>query len=127
VELGKWNCNVSLCFWDNKWFQADKDFAGTYGWRQVTYVADVPKKQKGRIFLGIRAAGRVWFDDVKVEKVGTDVAVTPKQVLAKVMALVPKEDRGKAGIFAGNRGKEANLRNSRLKIIKLIKQLSEND
>ena len=76
-----WEKAVSMHFYDGKWIMRVPDLLGTFGWRKVTYVGDVPKEVKERIYLGLDGAGRVWFDDVTVEEVGNDVPLTPKPVV----------------------------------------------
>ncbi|MBT3379995.1 MAG: hypothetical protein HN742_11880 [Lentisphaerae bacterium] len=99
VVPGRWNENVSICSLDGKWHQTGKGFAGTYGWRKVTHVVDVLKQRKGRVFLGLCSAGRVWFDDVAIERVGEDVplTVTPQLGPVEEDIVMPGElDAGKA-------------------------------
>ncbi|HCE46053.1 MAG TPA: hypothetical protein DET40_21120 [Lentisphaeria bacterium] len=79
VVPGPGNECLSMNFYDNRWHQQFADFAGSCGWRKVTHVVDVPQKQKSRIYIGIRVgSGRIWVDDVNVEKVGVDVPLTEK-------------------------------------------------
>lgn len=74
--------SLSVCFYDNKWYEQFADFAGSCGWRKVTHVVEVPQKQEARIYIGMkRGSGRIWVDDVMVEKVGADVPLTVKPQL----------------------------------------------
>ncbi|MFZ4775164.1 MAG: hypothetical protein ACOYM3_07370 [Terrimicrobiaceae bacterium] len=61
-----------------------KDLSGTFGWRPFTYVFDRPEGKpdaKVRIYFGLITAGRMWVDDVSLEAVGKDVALTPTPVI----------------------------------------------
>lgn len=65
-------------------FHALKDISGTFGWRPFTYVFDKPAddpEKKVRIYFGLITAGRLWVDDVCLEAVGSDVALTPAPVI----------------------------------------------
>jgi hypothetical protein len=87
LDIGKgiWNATTELMFdggGDKNYFSLDKN--GTFGWTKVTYVAEIKEKRKvlGPSF-GTWAPGYFWVDDVTVEKVGDDVALTPKPVVDK--------------------------------------------
>ena len=54
---------------------------GTFGWTRLTYVAEVKEKKQAGPSLGLMAPGYFWIDDVSLEKVGNDVALTEKPVL----------------------------------------------
>ncbi len=61
-----------------------KDISGTFGWRPLTYVFDKPDgdpEKKVRIYFGLITSGRLWVDDVCLEAVGNDVALTPAPVI----------------------------------------------
>jgi len=61
-----------------------KDLSGTFGWRPFTYVFDRPEGEpdkRVRIYFGLITAGRLWVDDVSLEAVGQDVALTPVAVI----------------------------------------------
>lgn len=65
-------------------FPALKDLSGTFGWRPFTYVFDKPAEdpeKKVRIYFGLVTSGRLWVDDVVLEAVGDDVALTPAPVI----------------------------------------------
>ena len=87
LDIGKgiWNTTTEFMFdgQENKnYFQLKKN--GTFGWTKLTYVADIEKRRKvlGPSF-GTWAPGYFWVDDVTVERVGKDVALTPQPVLGK--------------------------------------------
>ena len=64
------------------YYQLEKN--STFGWTQLTFVGEIKEKRKvqGPSF-GLCAPGYLWVDDVTMEKVGDDVALTPKPVLGK--------------------------------------------
>ncbi len=55
---------------------------GTFGWSKLTYVGDVAQKREyAHPSFGLMAPGYLWVDDVQVEKVGPEVALTPVPVI----------------------------------------------
>ncbi len=57
---------------------------GTFGWTKFTYVGEVKQStDDSTISFGLMAPGRLWVDDVSVEKVGNDVPLTPDPVWGK--------------------------------------------
>lgn len=83
IEPGQYGETVSISSYDGKWHEVNPELAGTYGWRKVTLVVDVAKQQKGRIYVGLKGSGMLWVDDVKMEKVDNDIAVTDKPFAGK--------------------------------------------
>ena len=79
IGKGMWNATTEFMF-DEKYLGLGKN--GTFGWTKMTYVAEVLGKKNvlGPSF-GTWAPGYFWVDDVTVEKVGDDVALTEKPVL----------------------------------------------
>jgi hypothetical protein len=65
--------------------------SGTFGWSRLTYVGDIDKKEEQpHPSFGLMMPGYLWVDDVKVEKVGLDVPLTPKPVIdAEEQAIEP--------------------------------------
>lgn len=65
--------------------------AGTFGWSKLTYVGEV--KQRSEVphpGFGLMAPGLLWVDDVSVEKVDDDTALTPRPRLdAEEQAIEP--------------------------------------
>ena len=79
---------------DGKWFSSHHWFyrqgdklvkadgkldAGDHGWRQLTYVFDVPPSTNpipARVQFGLTGEGRVWLDDVTLERVDNSVELT---------------------------------------------------
>jgi len=85
LDLGKgrWGntIDVSLLF-DDKWMGLKP--TGTFGWTPLTYVVDVPAGAKqAAVYLGLWEEGHLWVDDVSLEKVGAEVALTEAPVLGK--------------------------------------------
>ncbi len=93
IGTGTYNATTEFMF-NEKYMQLQKN--GTFGWTQLTYVADLPQKKKviGPSF-GLMAPGFFWIDDVILEKVGADVALTAAPVLGKEQA--PIAPPGKLG------------------------------
>jgi hypothetical protein len=64
---------------EGKYINLDKN--GTFGWTKLTYVGDVAvKRSYAHPSFGLMAPGYLWIDDVRVEKVGLDVPLTPAPV-----------------------------------------------
>jgi len=80
IGTGIWNQTTEFMF-DGKYVQLEKN--GTFGWTPLTYVADIKEKKKAGPSFGLMAPGYLWIDDVSLEKVGEDVALTEKPVLGK--------------------------------------------
>ena len=83
VGPGQWNRPNDFTVDLKTWFDLKK--SGTFGWTPVTYVFDVPagRKKPYQVFFGLMATGRVWVDDVSLEKVDQTVAVTAEPAWGK--------------------------------------------
>ncbi len=66
---------------DGPWFRLGK--VGTFGWTPLTYTFEVaPGDTKPRqVFFGLVTSGRLWVDDVSLEKVDDTEPLTPQPVL----------------------------------------------
>jgi hypothetical protein len=53
---------------------------GKFDWRPFHYVFDVKETKKARVFIGLCATGKVWVDDVSLEKVDAAAELTPQVV-----------------------------------------------
>ncbi|MFO0965133.1 MAG: DUF6067 family protein [Gemmataceae bacterium] len=52
---------------------------GTFGWTKMTYVGEVKDDKKwAHPSFGLTAPGYLWVDDVTLERVGPEVALTPR-------------------------------------------------
>ena len=81
IGLGIWKSTTEFMF-DEKYINLEKN--GTFGWTKLTYVGDVKDKKKVMgPSIGMFAPGYLWIDDVTLEKVDNDVALTPKPVFEK--------------------------------------------
>lgn len=81
IGKGRWGTpNDFTIQVDGKWHNLKK--SGTFGWTPVTYVFDVPAaaEKPFRVFFGLWETGRMWVDDVSLEKVAETVAPTPTPV-----------------------------------------------
>ncbi len=83
LDIGKGNWGRPLDFTvqvDGKWHAFRK--GGTFGWTPLTYVFDVPAgadaKKPFRVFFGLWGVGRLWVDDVSLEKVDRTARLTPE-------------------------------------------------
>ena len=85
IGAGTWNWMTEFMFDGSDkggYYQLGKN--GTFGWTKLTFVGEV--KAKGKIqgpSFGLCAPGYLWVDDVTMEKVGDDVALTSKPTLDK--------------------------------------------
>ncbi|HUW55189.1 MAG TPA: hypothetical protein VMZ92_00995 [Planctomycetota bacterium] len=95
IGKGTWGWTTEFMF-DEKYIQLEKN--GTFGWTKLTYVGEVTAKKKviGPSF-GLCAPGCLWVDDVTLEKVADDVALTPKPVLDTEEAPVAPPGKIEAG------------------------------
>jgi hypothetical protein len=73
---------------------------GTFGWSRLTYVGEVkPRQEASYPSFGLMAPGYLWVDDVSVEKVGADVALTPQpQFGPEEKAIEPPGEPGPAAV-----------------------------
>jgi hypothetical protein len=73
---------------------------GTFGWSRLTYVGDVAeKKDYSHPSFGLMAPGYLWVDDVSVEKVGTDVLLTPEPTIGpEEKAIAPPGELGPTAV-----------------------------
>ena len=70
---------------------------GTFGWSKLTYVGEVKKREDAASYpsFGLMAPGYLWVDDVSVEKVGDDTALTPDPLIgAEEKPVAPPADPG---------------------------------
>ncbi|MFQ5809473.1 MAG: hypothetical protein ACE5JM_07630, partial [Armatimonadota bacterium] len=86
IGKGRWGRTVDVsALFDGKWPAAQ--LTGTFGWTPVTYVFDVPADAKPvAIYIGLWEEGHLWVDDVSLEAVGPEVAVTPEPVVGEAGA-----------------------------------------
>ena len=78
IGTGKWRQTTEFMF-NGKYMQLEKN--GTFGWTQLSYVADLKEKKKVGPSFGMMAPGYLWIDDVTVEKVGENVPLTDKPLI----------------------------------------------
>ena len=79
IGTGVWRQTTELMF-EGKYLRLNKN--GTFGWSLLTYVGEVKQKREfGHPSFGLMAPGYLWVDDVTLEKVGDDVALTPEPVI----------------------------------------------
>ena len=84
IGTGTWNWMTEFRFNggdDDGYYQLGKN--GTFGWTMLSFVGEVKTKKQVTVSFGLCAPGYLWVDDVAVEKVGADVALTPTPVLGK--------------------------------------------
>jgi hypothetical protein len=81
IGTGVWNQTTEFMF-NGKYMPLHKN--GTFGWCKLTYVGEVSKRgEQPHPSFGLLAPGYLWVDDVRVEKVGADVFLTPEPTIAK--------------------------------------------
>lgn len=81
IATGPYGQTTEFMF-NNKYIPLRK--GGTFGWTKLTYVGEVTKGGvKVYPSFGLMAPGYLWVDDVRVEKVGGDVPLTPRPVFGK--------------------------------------------
>ena len=87
ITTGTYNASTEFMF-DGKYIQLNK--RGTFGWTKLTYVGEIREKKQAGPSFGLFAPGFLWIDDVGLERVGAEVALTEAPVLgAEEKAIVP--------------------------------------
>jgi len=78
IGTGTYRRTTEFMF-DGQFMDLNKN--STFGWTPLTFVTDIKEKKKvsGPSF-GLMAPGRLWIDDVSLEKVADDTPLTPKPV-----------------------------------------------
>jgi hypothetical protein len=85
IGRGKDNTTTEFMF-DGKYHQLKRN--GTFGWTQLTYVAQVDERKQAGPSFGLMAPGYFWIDDVAVEKVADDVSLTDIPVLDREVSSI---------------------------------------
>ena len=81
IGTGRWDQTTEFMFAE-KYMPLNKK--GTFGWCRLTFVGEVKQKREyAHPSFGLLAPGYLWVDDVHVEKVGNDVALTPQPVIGR--------------------------------------------
>ena len=81
IGTGVWNQTTEFMF-EGKYLRLEKN--GTFGWTPLTYVGEVSQKREfAHPSFGLMAPGYLWVDDVSVERVGPEVALTPQPVFGR--------------------------------------------
>ncbi len=87
IGTGTYNATTEFMF-DGRYLQLHKN--GTFGWTKLTYVGEIKQRKKAGPSFGLMAPGYFWIDDVTLERVGEDVALTDQPVLsAEETPIVP--------------------------------------
>jgi hypothetical protein len=80
IGTGKWGQTTEFMF-GGTYYNLKKN--GTFGWSKLTFVGEVKEKRDlTHPSFGLMAPGYLWVDDVRVEKVGKDVPLTPQPTMA---------------------------------------------
>lgn len=107
IGTGPYKATTEFMF-EGKYLNLHKN--GTFGWSKLTYVGDVKTK---RVYahpsFGLLAPGYLWVDDVRVEKVGLDVPLTPQPVIGPEEApIAPPGDVGPKAVYCPGCGMRNN-------------------
>jgi len=100
LDIGKGTYNFTTEFmFDGKYQQLNKN--GTFGWTKLSCVAEIKEKKQAGPSFGLMAPGYFWIDDVSLERVGDEVALTEAPVLGNEEAPIapPRTQRRTAGLF----------------------------
>ena len=73
IGAGQWEQDTEFMF-NGKYMKLGK--RGNFGWSRLTYVADLATRTRTGPSFGLWAPGLLWIDDVSMERVGNDVALT---------------------------------------------------
>ncbi len=93
ISKGLYGDSTEFMF-DGKYIPLRK--SGTFGWSLLTYVGDITEKKEGpHPSFGLMSPGYFWVDDVRVEAVGKDVALTLNPIIGREEApIVPPSEPG---------------------------------
>ena len=81
IGTGKWKQSTEFAF-AGRYFQLGR--RGSFGWSKLTYVGDVERAAElSAPSFGLMATGSLWIDDVTLERVGPEVALTEKPELGQ--------------------------------------------
>jgi hypothetical protein len=83
IGTGAFDASTEFMF-NEKYIQLHKK--GTFGWIRLTYVADLDKAATTGPSFGLWGPGRLWIDDVSMERVGADVKLTEVPLLSEEQA-----------------------------------------
>jgi hypothetical protein len=86
IGEGLWGTHLSLCPNSTSRdanYTGRKKPANTFGWMPLTYVFDAHEGYKFRLAFGLYGNGHLWVDDVSLEKVTEDIALTQKPVFGE--------------------------------------------
>ncbi len=81
VGVHAWGMSEDITFADEQYLPIKK--SGTFGWTQVSLVKELAAKRDVNFRLGLMAAGRLWLDDAKLERVDASVPVTAAPLFGK--------------------------------------------
>ncbi len=81
IGVHAWGLSEDVNFVDGAYTPLKK--SGTFGWTPLEIVKDVPTKQEVVFRIGLWAAGRLWVDDARLERVSDSVPLTNGPVLGK--------------------------------------------
>ena len=80
IGTGTYGASTEFMF-DGKYIQLNKK--GTFGWTKLTYVGEITEKKQAGPSFGLFAPGYFWIDDVTLEAVGAEIALTEAPVLGR--------------------------------------------
>jgi len=97
IGAGVWNQTTEFMF-AGKYLPLKKN--GTFGWTPLTYVGEVKEAgEASHPSFGLMAPGYLWVDDVSVEKVDSEVPLTPEPVLgAEERPIAPPGELGAGAV-----------------------------
>ena len=78
ITAGTYGASTEFMF-NGKYLQLNQK--GTFGWTRLTYVGEIREKKQAGPSFGLFGTGYFWIDDVTLEKVGAEAAVTESPVL----------------------------------------------
>jgi hypothetical protein len=78
IGTGTYNATTEFMF-DGRYIPLRK--YGTFGWTTLTYVGEIKERKQAGPSFGLMAPGYLWIDDVTLERVGPNVALTDQPLL----------------------------------------------
>jgi hypothetical protein len=81
-----WGLSEDANFADDQYYQLK--LTGTFGWRRLELVKDVPEAKEIVARIGLWAPGRLWVDDAELVRVSNDTPLTAEPVVGDEEASV---------------------------------------
>ena len=79
IGVHAWGLSEDASFGDEQYYSLKEQ--GTFGWRRLELVKEVPEEQEVVARIGLWATGRLWVDDAELVRVPDDTPLTEEPVI----------------------------------------------